>query len=169
MNKEYKKFMIIIILIVFIFFLIISKKEPEEFVKNRTFVSYSDFFFTYEVIKYPTNITIYSPNSEENLKIGITTDTDNLNFGIIPGNGSYVKRYLNLTNKKEKDAKIIFNVYGNISSLVKFEKNNFILHANETSLIGIYLHTKSAKYGYYSGEIDVIVQRPKFEFLYNFI
>jgi hypothetical protein len=75
-------------------------------------------------------------------------------------------RFINLANFKEKDAKISFKVYGNISPFVKFNKNDFILHPNENLTVEVSFHAEGVKIGNYSGEIDVVVQRPKYDFLY---
>jgi hypothetical protein len=142
-------------------------KEPKEFVTNKTFVSDSDIFFKYETSKYPSNAEITSSkNLNESITLGFVVDPWNLNFGIVPsGERNLVKRYIELTNSKNESAKINFKVYGNISPQISFSKNDFILQKNEKISIEVYFHTNDAGIGNYSGEIDVIVKRPKYNFL----
>lgn len=167
-GKIYTVLMIIILIIAFACILFLTRTETKEFVDNRGVEKYSDAFFDYEIIKYPTDVKIYEPNASERITVGIVSDTNNMKFGIIPGNGSYAKRYLNLTNR-EKDAKIFLHVYGDITPLVRFGKNNFIIRENENVMIDVLLNTKGSEFKEYSGEIDVVIQRPKFDFLYSFL
>jgi len=158
----------VVIFLLFIF-LISYKPEPKEFVTNRTFLSYSDLLFNYEVSKYPSSVQVSSVKpTQEKITLGVVTDPWNLNFGIIPAGNNSVKRLIDLVNKKGKDAKVNLKAYGSISPFVIFSKNNFFLHPKENISVGIDFYAASAKIGNYSGEIDVIVQRPKYDFLYNF-
>jgi hypothetical protein len=97
--------------------------------------------------------------------LGFVTDPWNLKFGIVPGNGSYIRRYINIKNSNEKYDKIKLKVFGNISPLVNFSRNEFVLNENESAVIEVRLKTDSAEYGNYSGEIDLIVKVPKYDFL----
>ncbi|MEM5879268.1 MAG: hypothetical protein QXK48_03925 [Candidatus Aenigmatarchaeota archaeon] len=142
---------------------------PKEFVTNRTFETRSDFFFNYEIIRYPSSVSVSSTGpTEEKLKIGVVVDPWNLNFGIIPVGKNFGTRFIDLENPTDKDVKINFKVYGNISPFVNFTKNDFILHKKEKITIEVKFYAEQAKIGNYSGEIDVIIQKPKYDFLYNF-
>ena len=161
-KKEMIILTIIVLIIVSLFVFSNSQEPPEptEFVKNKTVVTYSNLFFNYEILKYPSNVEITSlKNINESIVLGLVTDPWNINFGIIPGNGTFVKRNIELTNKEEKDIKIILRSYGNISPLVVFSKNDFILKPKEKASIDIFLYSKNAEPGNYSGEIDVISQK----------
>jgi hypothetical protein len=153
----------VIILFIYLFIIAIQEPaEPTEFVTNKTILNYSNLFFTYKIIKYPTNVEIVSP-LKGNVTLGFVTDPWNLNFGIVPGNGSYVKRFISVTNLKEKYNKIKLKTYGNITLLVNFSKNDFVL--NESAAIEVNLYTDTAEFGNYSGEIDVIIKVPKYDLL----
>lgn len=156
------------IAVLLLIFLISYQPKPKEFVTNRTFETYSDLFFNYEITKYPSSgeVSTVQP-TQERLTLGVTIDPWNLNFGVIPAGNNFGTRFINLVNKKE-NAKISFKVYGNISPFVNFSKNDFILHSKENVTVEVNFYTASAKVGNYSGEIDVIVQRPKYDFLYSF-
>lgn len=153
----------------FLLVFLMNYQKQEGFVTNRTFETRSDIFFNYEITRYPSNteISIAKP-TQEKYTIGVVIDPWNLNFGIIPAGDNFGTRFIDLTNLKEKDVKIYFKVYGNISPFVNFSKNNFILRPKENITVETHFYASSAEVGNYSGEIDVIAQRPKYDFLYIF-
>jgi hypothetical protein len=154
----------IIILIAFLFVANLDPPGPNEFVNEKNISNYSNFLFDYKIIKYPTSAEIV-PYTGENIDLGIVTDPWNIKFGTIPGNGSYEKRYVSIKNSKEISSRIKLKAYGNISPLVNFSRNDFILNENESSVIEVTLYTESAEFGNYSGEIDVILKTPKYDLL----
>jgi len=169
MKKVKKRLIVLLVAIIFLFFLFEYKPQPTEFVTNRTFITYSDLFFNYEITKYPSRVEVVKAEPvKEKITIGLSVDPWNLDFGIIPEGKNFGTRFINLANFKQKDAKISFKVYGNISPFVKFGKNDLILRANENLTVEVSFHAEGAKIGNYSGEIDVVVQRPKYDFLYMF-
>lgn len=153
-----------IVLIIFLFILTREPAEPKEFVNDKVVLNYSNLFFNYKIIRYPTSVNIV-PFTVENIEVGIVTDPWNLKFGDIPGNGSYVKRYVNVKSFEEKYNIIKLKAYGNITPLVNFSKNDFVLGENESYAIEVNLYTNLFKIGSYNGEIDVIIKVPKYEFL----
>jgi len=162
-----KNKIIIIFVIAFFIFLLILLREPSEsqdIVKDKLVLNYSNLLFNYKIIRYPSSVEI-TPSSEGNMNVEIVTDPWNLNFGGVPGNGSSIKRYIGITNLKEKYNKIKIKPYGNISLLVNFSKNDFTLKENESAVVEVGLYTDTAKSGNYSGEIDVIIKVPKYDFL----
>lgn len=166
MDSLKKEIIIFAIILIFFLFFIATQEpsEPKEFVTDKTILNYSNLFFNYKIIRYPTSVEIVSP-LKENVTIGFVTDPWNLNFGIVPGNGSYVKRFIGITNLKEKYNKIKLKTYGNIAPLVNFSKNDFVLNENESVAIEVNLYTDTAEFGNYSGEIDVIVKVSKYDLL----
>jgi hypothetical protein len=157
------------VLIVLIISLSSQQTEPKKFVANRTFLTRSDLFFSYETTKYPSGaqVAVAQP-TQERLTIGVATDPWSLNFGIIPYGDNFGTRYVDLINKKDRDVKVSLKTYGNITPFVNFSKNNFFLHPNENITIKAQFYATSAKIGNYSGQIDITVQRPKYDFLYFF-
>lgn len=167
MKKEEKILFIIFLFIVIFLFFYENFQEPPaptNFVKNKTVSNYSTMFFNYDILRYPSDVEII-PIEQMNgtILLGFATDPWNINFGITPGNGSFVTRNIELANK-DKDSKIILKAYGNISPLVAFSKNNFILKPYERVSVDITLFSNSTKVGKYSGEIDVIAEKA----IYNF-
>jgi len=168
MNKETKIFLIIslIVIILIIYLGFQEPSEPQEFVKNKTFSNYSTLFFYYEISRYPSSVEIKPLEAvSENITLGFVTDPWNINFGIIPGNGILVKRTVELTNLKDENSKVILRVYGNISPLVSFSENNFIMHPHEKASIEISLYDNDTKKMNYTGEIDVISKKAIYNFL----
>ena len=165
--KEKALMTVSFLIIVFLFIYSNSREpsEPKEFVKNKTFTNFSNVFFSYEITRYPSNVEIMPIKQVNNTLIGLVTDPWNINFGIIPGNGTYVKRNIELTNLKERESKIVLKTYGNISPLVSFSKNDFIIKPNEKVSIDIFLFSNETEPGNYSGEIDVIAKKPIYNFL----
>jgi hypothetical protein len=161
-----KEIVIFIIALIILFFFIatIEPPEPKELVNDKVILNYSNVLFDYKIIRYPTSAEIV-PISEKNINIGFVTDPWNLKFGVTPGNGSYITRYIAITNLKEKYNKINLKAYGNVTPLVNFSKNNFVLNENESVAIEVKFNTDSAELGNYTGEIDIIIKVPKYDFL----
>jgi hypothetical protein len=155
--------LVLVAIVILLFILTRDPSEPKDLIRNTTALNYSNIFFNYKVIRYPTDVEITPP--ESNMNVGVVTDPWNLDFGNLPGNGSYVKRYIGISNLKESYNRITIKPYGNITSLLNFSKNDFTLKENESVAVEVDMYTDSAKFGNYSGEIDVIIKVPKYNFL----
>ena len=159
-------FVLVLVIVAFLFIFSKEPPTPEGFVTNRSVENYSTFFYNYEIVRYPSSVEIMSvENITETVILGFNTEPWNINFGIIPGNGSYATRTIRVSNKEDSDTEIILRTYGNISPLVVFNSNNFILKPGENSSIDISLYTKDSDPGNYSGEIDVLSKKPIYNFL----
>ncbi|MFH8080858.1 MAG: hypothetical protein QXO84_03205, partial [Candidatus Aenigmatarchaeota archaeon] len=116
-----------------------------------------DIFFVYEKYSYPAKLMAMSFN--DSFQIGISTDTWILDFGqIYVGMGS--RKYINVS--ASDDVKVSLKATGNISSVMKFEKNNFLLLKGKSENIPIYVEPKSV--GNYSGEVRLTFKRIKYPF-----
>ena len=160
---------IVILVFLVVAFLFIYSKEPpapEVFVDNMSVENYSTFFYNYEILRYPSSVEIMSLDKiNESVILGFVTDSWNIKFGIIPGNGSYVTRTIDVSNKEEIKNEVILKSYGNISPLIVFGKNNFVLNPGEKASIEIFLYSGDAEPGNYTGEIDVLSKKPIYNFL----
>jgi len=142
---------------------------PREYVRNKTFEIYSSLFFVHERVRYPSNVEIVE-SKEEGMLLGFVTDPWNLNFGIIPTGGNFGTRHLKVFNSEDYKVRVNLRAYGDIKPLVTFSKNNFILAPNETAEVDIFLNTtNSTKPGNYTGEIDVIIKKPRLNILEIFL
>lgn len=137
---------------------------PSQFVENQTVTSEETMFFTYEISRYPTKVEI-SNITEKNISIGFSLEPWNLNFGIVPTGGSMGNRFINLENTADRASKIKLVAYGNIADMVTFSDNDFLISKNAPKPVKITLETKKdTPLGNYSGEIDIIVKKPKYDF-----
>jgi len=165
-----KKILVILLIILFfvLFVLLSIFSEPEvktNFVKNETVEKKEDLFFVYETVMYPSNVQIIRLENKSNITIGITGDPWNLNFGVIPI-GIESRRFLNLVNYKDENYKVEIQAYGNISPMISFDKNDFILHKGDELKITVLLNsTLSKETGNFTGEIDIFSKGSKFSFL----
>ncbi len=174
-NMIISKFTTIVVLIIsigvllfFTIYLLNYIPHPNEFVTNITFEKYSNILYEYEIMKYPSKVEVTQVGANKRLGIGFVVDTWNLNFGSVPAGGSST-RFMDLSNIGEREAKIIFRAYGNITPFVGFSKNNFILYPKDNITIKITFSSQSDTKGNYTGEIDRIIKMPKYNFLYIFI
>ena len=144
--------------------MLFSPKAPATFVKNQTMDTDENALFTYEINRYPANVRI-SNTTGENITVGFALEPGSINFGIVPTGGSAGKRFITLQNIAEKQSKITLTAYGNISQMVQFSDNNFLLSKDAPKSIEIIIQTKNeTMLGNYSGEIDIIVKKPKYGF-----
>lgn len=154
----------IIVLFASLIFAFLPPSAPEEFVKNSTVVYDENLLFSYEISRYPTSVEISSTQGE-NITLGFSLEPWNLNFGIVPTGGNLGKRFITLQNTAEEPAKVRLIAYGNISQMVDFSDNDFLLLKNAPKPLEIILETKKdTPLGNYSGEIDIIVKRAKYSF-----
>ncbi len=144
--------------------ILFSPQAPAEFVENQTLATDENALFTYEINRYPASVRI-SNTTGKNITVGFALEPGSINFGIIPSGGSSGKRFITLENIAEKPSKIRLIAYGNISQMIKFSDNNFLLSKDAPKPIEIVLETKNeTALGNYSGEIDIIVKKPKYGF-----
>jgi len=163
-----KKILIMgIILLAGLSILFLFLKNPRttaSFITSRTFERSEDVLFIREIVKYPSNVTIISPENPSNVPIGIVGDAWNLNFGILPV-GVNGKRFVNVANYNEPLSKIKLLCYGNICPMITFDKNDFILHKGDEDKITVHLSTSSFSPGDYSGEIHILSEIPQNSFI----
>ncbi|MBN2202767.1 MAG: hypothetical protein JW700_01080 [Candidatus Aenigmarchaeota archaeon] len=158
------KTMLLAFVVVFILLAnMLEPPEPQETVSNTTVNNYSNIFFNYDIIRYPSCVEVTSGQTNSTITLGFATESWNINFGAVPANGSYSTRTVDLSNSNEHDVEIILKAYGNISNHVSFSKNNILLNPEEKTSVSI-IFTSNEIADFYSGEIDVIIKKP----IYNF-
>ena len=164
-EKGEKLFFLIFLIVGIFIFSSVPLLQPSEFVTNKTFERKQSLFFNVEINRYPTKVQVMN-YTKEKITVGVNIDPWNLNFGIVPIGKNYASRFVNLYNNNNKTVKVIFKVYGNISNFVTFSKNYFYLKPNESETVQINFNAENATIGIYDGEIDVIVMKPRFNFVY---
>lgn len=166
---------IVILAIVIMAFLSIQPNlTPETITEDIATMRKYDLFYVYEVIRYPAYGKVIEPEIvNETLGVGLASSTVSFDFGEVPTNGSYSKRLIILNNTNNNTVMASLQAYGNITPLINFERNNIILKKNETDELGVYFLTKvddkNMPTGVYIGEIDVVIKRPQYDFLYQFL
>lgn len=136
-------------------------KEPVAFVENRTVITKSDLFYEYQITKYPTKVEIVESEDDLSKMIGISTEPWIFDFGVIPQTQASVKKILTLNDIKEGKLNVELTVFGNISDMVSFSKNDFYLEGDEEVFVFLNV-TEETKLGNYNGEIDIIVKKESF-------
>ena len=172
-NKNYVKIVSLFAILMLVFFVynifFMPSLKSSEAVLNHTVIYDDNLFFTYEINKYPSYVEI-SNISDRNLSIGFSLESSSLNFGVVPTGGNMGKRFLTLTNMQNDTAKMLFRTYGNISDMIKFNDNDFYLEIDVVKPIEIILETnENTPVGYYSGEINLVVKRAKYDFIKWFL
>lgn len=176
MKKLVKKRLILLlvacaILISLILYFITSthySPNPEVFANEMDFYNHSDIFFNYEIWRYHSNVTVSELTMQnESVTLGVVVDPWNLNFGIIPSGNNSGARVIEFDNMKENPAKVYVEVYGNLTPHVETSNNNFIIQPKENVVIDLIFEARNAAPGNYEGEIDVIIQKPKYSFIYS--
>jgi hypothetical protein len=158
---------ILILLVVAVVFILNKEPaDPQDFVENKTVENYSTFLYSYEIVRYPSNVEIKpAEEMDESVLLGFVVDPWNINFGIIPSNGSYATRTIEVANLEDRDNEVILKAFGNISDLIVFSKNRFVLKPEDKSSIEIFMYSKDSLPGNYTGEIDVLSKKPIYNFL----
>ncbi len=107
--------------------------------------------FEEEQIEYDMKISVM-----ENVTVGISSDTFELNFGRIPLNGTSTK-FVSINYNSTTPAKIILQTSGNISKYILFEKNNFIIEKSDK--FGVLVN--GTEYGNYTGVLTIKIKKPR--------
>ena len=168
-KTDFKSLSVFVFILVAFSLLINFYSKPsfnsESPVLNFTKLYSEDLFFTYEINKYPTHVEI-SNVTERNISVGFSLEPSTLSFGVVPTGGNTGKRFLTLKNTQDNKAKIMFFTYGNISPMVHFSDNYFYILPETPKNVDIMLETdRDTPIGDYSGEINLVIKRPKYSFI----
>ncbi len=156
----------IFFIILFLFTELVGNYEhPTNFVKSEerarvnNYIFGKNIFFDEFVIRYPENVSIVE-TAPGKAPLGISTDTDKLNFGILPLNFSERKR-INIRNPMRRSVEVKMYSFGNINRLIKYPKK-IIVKPGEERYVTIKLN--ATELGNFSGEFDVVVRYPTSKF-----
>ncbi|MCS7135375.1 MAG: hypothetical protein NZ893_02975 [Candidatus Aenigmarchaeota archaeon] len=127
---------------------------PIVFAQEKT----EDILFTYEIYTFPAKVTVL--DKYKKIEIGFSGNTDILDFGQIYV-GMQSKKYINIS--ANDNFRVILKSSGNITSILEFEKNNFLLKKSETIMLPI--KVKPTQPGNYSGEVKLIFKKIKLPIL----
>lgn len=141
--------------------------EPEEIINEAGFFHTESTLFLRDIVRYPlrANVTPLR-TTDSKIRVGVSIETDELNFGVVSENLT-VRKFINLKNNGKVPVKICIPSYGNIKPYIITRKNNFILR--EGQALEVEIAFNATRIGLYSGELDVIAIKPKHPFLANFL
>lgn len=146
-------------------FMIISDHvpEPKTFVTEQVVTRDDNMFFKRIIVRYPTrgNVTTFNI-SEKKISVGIAPERDELNFGRVP-EGVTIRKFINIQNNEDCTVKTFIRVYGDIRPLIKIRDEEIILEKNGQREVQIAFNATWV--GAYTGEIDVIVKKPRYDML----
>ena len=160
---------ILLILSLGLFILISLDKnpEPEEIINESGFFHTESTLFLRDIVRYPLRANVTPLRiADSKIKVGVSVETDELNFGVVSENLT-VRKFINLKNNDKVPVKMCMPSYGNIKQYVLLSKDNFIL--KEGQAVEVEIAFNATKVGLYSGELDVIAIKPKHPFLANFL
>jgi hypothetical protein len=141
---------------------------PSGRVDNITSVTRNSLYFDYEITQIPTGVEVTDYIGYSDIEIGVNTDPWNLKFGIIPRGGNFGTREVTLENTEDEPAKVNLYVKGNITPLIVFDEEEFVLAPNEEHTFQVKLMTGTdTALGDYEGQIDIIVKRYRFKLMQN--
>jgi hypothetical protein len=122
----------------------------------------SGLFFKEELTEYPAKASV----AENKSKVGISADVFHLDFGVLPV-GVNSTKILEIKNNDNNKARIFLTSTGNISEMISFGKNDFILEGYEETRVSI--KAEARELGDYSGKILITVKKPNFGWLETFL
>ena len=166
MGFIFKSFLILVLIL--LFFALFELTFTTGFIANLLIKRMENLVYVFELRNnYKTQVSILEQQNISDIFLGVTVD--NLEFGEIPVN-SVIRRFLNLDNKDEIDYKVLLIVSGNISPMISFDKNDFILPKENNMTVTVILDSSIApKPGNYTGEVSVLSKKPRFLFLSSFM
>jgi len=141
---------------------------PGDYVDNQSVDHSSGSFLIDDVVRYPAKANVTALNlSDRNIKVGVAAQTYELNFGNVPQNIT-VRKFINLGNGEKGPVRICVKARGNIGPHVYFNPgDNIILSGGEQKDLEVAFN--STRTDLYSGEIDLIVRKPKYGALDYFL
>jgi hypothetical protein len=113
--------------------------------------------FTEEITRYPTRINVTANLT----RLGVSTDIDKIDFGIVPL-GVRVRKELSLVNHNPVRVKVRVRVRGPMGEFVHVA-DEFVMDPGEARTL--MLAAQPTQVGSWEGEIEVVVRKPRWEWL----
>lgn len=133
---------------------------------GRVADSGGSLLFSYSTIRYPARVELVA--STENPKLGMNIDYWQLDFGIMPVGGSGGRKELVLQNAGQQ-TKVRMHSYGNISDMISFPENNFILDSLENRTVDVVFSSGENGVGAYNGEVVLTLIKPRYDLVYGLL
>ncbi len=167
-SKNIKVLVIVLAILIFLLFFISElfsiEQEPVVLATNMSIEQKDGIFFESILYRYPTEVLVIERTNQTKLDLGVSSETDRLNFGRLVFNVTpVVTKFLSIPNNGERPAKIKIINYGNISQFITPDQNNIIVQPGKELTVKIVLNI--TELGYYTGEMEVKIKIPKYDFL----
>ncbi len=117
-------------------------------------------FVRTEVSSLDISLSVFS-KTDNKTKLGVSADTDYLNYGKIPVGGNSTK-IITISNSNEFVSKSILMVEGNVSPYITPNNTEFFLNPSETKEVRIKAVGKKA--GNYTGILKIYTKIPRNRF-----
>ena len=134
-------------------------EDPKVYVKNMTAEDKINYLYKERIVKYPVKAGVMPFMLNESLKIGISVDKTQLDFGLVT-KGLSVNKVLDFKNNDNLPAKVNVVAYGRVKPLVSTPESSFILKNGDKRSITITMNATDV--GKYEGEVDIIMRVPTF-------
>lgn len=134
--------------------------EPMEFANKEISESSESILFLIDRVRYPAKAAIIPMDPmNSTMRLGISPETYELNFGIMPPNIT-VRKFINLQNNENSRVKICVITYGDIKPMVSIKESDIIMDGGGSSTVEVAFN--ASMIGNYAGEINVISRKPKY-------
>ena len=149
------KFATLMMGVLIIFSGLLFLENPKETITGNAVIK-EGTFFREEITSYPAKIYV----TENQSRLGMSVDTFHLDFGIVPV-GSFTTKTITLKNDDERTSKVEVEVNGDISDLIEFNKNNFLLKGFEETEIKV--KAIGRRPGNYTGEVSIKIVKSNYK------
>ncbi len=146
-----------LLLLIPVFLALFFRSLPKQLSDEPSVVVRDFLVFTEEITSYPAKVT-FIKNSK---RIGISSDVDKIDFGIV-ATGTKVRKKIFLFNNNPCSVRVYIIPRGSIAEVVEAERS-FTLRPFENKTVE--LTAFSLKEGNYTGEIEVLIRKPRFGWL----
>ena len=141
---------------------------PQDYVNKNSREDSSGLLIRNTIIRYAVkaNVTILN-TSNMNITVGVASQTDELNYGNLPQNIT-MRKFVDLNNSENSPVKICIIERGDVSGhLYVTQGNSMIIPAKEKGQLELGFNATDARV--YSGEMDIVVRKPKYDLLSYFV
>lgn len=147
----------IITLVIFVALLAFAATYRFENIGSGGEVTGMTIFYKDKEIRFQAKLEIMEMEIE-NKELGISLDSNDLNFGTVPPE-SKVTKTLDINNTENVPLKVNIRTIGDISSHIWMERNNFVINPGESVKTGIMAYGKEP--GYFEGEVILSMRQPR--------
>lgn len=133
---------------------------PENFVNEESVDHSPGFFMINDIIRYPAKANVTPLDISKNITVGVAAQTSELNFGNVPQNIT-IRKFISLRNNEKTPVRICVLGRGDIAPHIQLTQgDDFVIQGNRAR--DMEMTFNSTDIGSYSGEVDIIVRKPRY-------